>query len=181
MYLMRYLKTYIPTNVISITDGQIFLEEALFNSGVRPAINAGLSVSRVGGAAQPKAMKQFASRLRMDLAQHRELESFAQFGSDLDKATRDALNRGRKLTELLKQKRYDPKTVAEQVVAIFAANEGYMDDLDTERVPEFEKGLTACAYAQAPALCQVIESGQKLNPEQIAELRRVIEEFKKNF
>ena len=175
------ISAYIPTNVISITDGQIFLEEGLFNSGVRPAINAGLSVSRVGGAAQPKAMKQFASRLRMDLAQHRELESFAQFGSDLDKATRDALNRGRKLTELLKQKRYDPKTVAEQVVAIFAANEGYMDDLDTEKVPEFEQGLTAYAYAQAPDLCQVIESGAKLDKEQIGQLHQLIQEFKKNF
>ena len=175
------ISAYIPTNVISITDGQIFLEEGLFNAGVRPAINAGLSVSRVGGAAQPKAMKQFAGRLRMDLAQHRELESFAQFGSDLDKATRDALNRGRKLTELLKQKRYDPKTVAEQVVAIFAANEGYMDDLDTEKVPEFERGLTACAYEQAPDLCQVIESGAKLDQDQIQRLRRLIEEFKKNF
>jgi len=175
------ISAYIPTNVISITDGQIFLEEALFNSGVRPAINAGLSVSRVGGAAQPKAMKQFASRLRMDLAQHRELESFAQFGSDLDKATRDALNRGRKLTELLKQKRYDPKTVAEQVVAIFAANEGYMDDLETESVPAFEAGLTAYACEQAPELCQVIDSGAKLNEEQIKELRRVIEEFRKSF
>ena len=172
---------YIPTNVISITDGQIFLEEGLFNSGVRPAINAGLSVSRVGGAAQPKAMKQFASRLRMDLAQHRELESFAQFGSDLDKATRDALNRGRKLTELLKQKRYDPKTVAEQVVAIFAANEGYMDDLDTEKVPEFERGLTAYAYEQASDLCQAIESGAKLDKEQIQQLHQLTEEFKKNF
>ena len=175
------ISAYIPTNVISITDGQIFLEEGLFNSGVRPAINAGLSVSRVGGAAQPKAMKQFASRLRMDLAQHRELESFAQFGSDLDKATRDALNRGRKLTELLKQKRYDPRTVAEQVVAIFAANEGYMDDLDTEKVPEFEQGLTAYAYAQASDLCQAIESGAKLDQNQIGQLRELIEEFKKDF
>ena len=175
------ISAYIPTNVISITDGQIFLEEGLFNSGVRPAINAGLSVSRVGGAAQPKAMKQFAARLRMDLAQHRELESFAQFGSDLDKATRDALNRGRKLTELLKQKRYDPRTVAEQVVAIFAANEGYMDDLDTGKVPEFEQGLTAYAYAQASDLCQAIESGAKLDQNQIGQLRELIEEFKKDF
>ena len=175
------ISAYIPTNVISITDGQIFLEEGLFNAGVRPAINAGLSVCRVGGAAQPKAMKQFAGRLRMDLAQHRELESFAQFGSDLDKATRDALNRGRKLTELLKQKRYDPKTVAEQVVAIFAANEGYMDDLDTEKVPEFERGLTAYAYEQASDLCQAIESGAKLDKEQIQQLHQLTEEFKKNF
>ena len=175
------ISAYIPTNVIYITDGQIFLEEGLFNAGVRPAINAGLSVSRVGGAAQPKAMKQFAGRLRMDLAQHRELESFAQFGSDLDKATRDALNRGRKLTELLKQKRYDPKTVAEQVVAIFAANEGYMDDLDTEKVPEFERGLTAYAYEQSSDLCQAIESGAKLDKEQIQQLHQLTEEFKKNF
>lgn len=175
------ISAYIPTNVISITDGQIFLEEGLFNSGVRPAINAGLSVSRVGGDAQPKAMKQFASRLRMDLAQHRELESFSQFGSDLDKATRDALNRGRKLTELLKQKRFDPRTVAQEVVAIFAANEGYMDDLETEQVSEFERRLTDYAYEKAPELCRDIDEGRKLDQEQIQELRSLIEEFKGDF
>jgi F-type H+-transporting ATPase subunit alpha len=175
------ISAYIPTNVISITDGQIFLEESLFNSGVRPAINAGLSVSRVGGAAQPKAMKQFASRLRMDLAQHRELESFAQFGSDLDKATRDALNRGRKLTELLKQKRYDPRTVAQQVVAIFAANEGYMDSLNDKEVSEFEDGLVAYAYNNAPELCAAIDGGAKLNDEQIGQLRQLITDYKENF
>lgn len=175
------ISAYIPTNVISITDGQIFLEESLFNSGVRPAINAGLSVSRVGGDAQPKAMKQFASRLRMDLAQHRELESFSQFGSDLDKATRDALNRGRKLTELLKQKRFDPRTVAQEVVAIFAANEGFMDDLETQQVPEFERRLTDYAYEKAPELCSAIDGGQKLDKEQIAQLRQVVENFKGDF
>ncbi len=175
------ISAYIPTNVISITDGQIFLEESLFNSGVRPAINAGLSVSRVGGDAQPKAMKQFASRLRMDLAQYRELESFSQFGSDLDKATRDALNRGRKLTELLKQKRFDPRTVAQEVVAIFAANEGFMDDLDTKLVPEFESRLTAYAYENAPELCSAIDGGKKLDKEQIDQLRRTIEKFKEDF
>ena len=175
------ISAYIPTNVISITDGQIFLEESLFNSGVRPAINAGLSVSRVGGDAQPKAMKQFASRLRMDLAQYRELESFSQFGSDLDKATRDALNRGRKLTELLKQKRFDPRTVAEEVVAIYAANEGFMDDLETGQVPEFERRLTAYAYENAAQLCAVIDGGKKLDKDQIAHLRQVIENFKKDF
>lgn len=175
------ISAYIPTNVISITDGQIFLEESLFNSGVRPAINAGLSVSRVGGDAQPKAMKQFASRLRMDLAQYRELESFSQFGSDLDKATRDTLNRGRKLTELLKQKRFDPRTVAQEVVAIFAANEGFMDDLDTEKVPEFESGLTAYAYENAPELCRAIDGGAKLDNEQIDRLRQVIQSFKRDF
>lgn len=175
------ISAYIPTNVISITDGQIFLEESLFNSGVRPAINAGLSVSRVGGAAQPKAMKQFASRLRMDLAQHRELESFAQFGSDLDKATRDALNRGRKLTELLKQKRYDPRTVSQQVVAIFAANEGYMDDLETEQVPVFEQRLTAYVQEHDGELCKAMDDGQKLDKDQIARLHELIKEFKKDF
>ena len=175
------ISAYIPTNVISITDGQIFLEESLFNSGVRPAINAGLSVSRVGGDAQPKAMKQFASRLRMDLAQYRELESFSQFGSDLDKATRDTLNRGRKLTELLKQKRFDPRTVAQEVVAIFAANEGFMDDLDTEKVPEFESGLTAYAYENAPELCRAIDGGAKLDNEQIDRMRQVIQSFKRDF
>lgn len=175
------ISAYIPTNVISITDGQIFLEESLFNSGVRPAINAGLSVSRVGGAAQPKAMKQFASRLRMDLAQHRELESFAQFGSDLDKATRDALNRGRKLTELLKQKRYDPRTVSQQVVAIFAANEGYMDDLETEQVPAFEQRLTAYVQERDRELCKAMDDGQKLDKDQIARLHELIKEFKKDF
>lgn len=175
------ISAYIPTNVISITDGQIFLEESLFNSGVRPAINAGLSVSRVGGDAQPKAMKQFASRLRMDLAQYRELESFSQFGSDLDKATRDTLNRGRKLTELLKQKRFDPRTVAEEVVAIFAANEGFMDDLGNQQVPEFERRLTAYAYENAPELCAAIDGGKKLNDEQIQQLRQLIENFKGDF
>ena len=148
---------------------------------MRPAINAGLSVSRVGGDAQPKAMKQFASRLRMDLAQHRELESFSQFGSDLDKATRDALNRGRKLTELLKQKRFDPRTVAQEVVAIFAANEGFMDDLETQQVPEFERRLTDYAYEKAPELCSAIDGGQKLDKEQIAQLRQVVENFKGDF
>ena len=175
------ISAYIPTNVISITDGQIFLEESLFNSGVRPAINAGLSVSRVGGDAQPKAMKQFASRLRMDLAQYRELESFSQFGSDLDKATRDTLNRGRKLTELLKQKRFDPRTVAEEVVAIFAANEGFMDDLENQQVPEFERRLTAYAYENAPELCAAIDGGKKLNDEQIQQLRQLIDNFKGDF
>lgn len=175
------ISAYIPTNVISITDGQIFLEESLFNSGVRPAINAGLSVSRVGGDAQPKAMKQFASRLRMDLAQYRELESFSQFGSDLDKATRDALNRGRKLTELLKQNRYAPRTFAQEVVAIFAANEGFMDDLETEQVAAFEMRLTAYVNVMAPEICQAIDSGAKLDEGQIEKLRQTIATFKTDY
>lgn len=175
------ISAYIPTNVISITDGQIFLEESLFNSGVRPAINAGLSVSRVGGDAQPKAMKQFASRLRMDLAQYRELESFSQFGSDLDKTTLDALNRGRKLTELLKQKRYAPRTFAQEVVAIFAANEGFMDDLENEQIADFEERLTAYVNVMAPEICQSIDGGVKLDKAQIELLRQTMAAFKTDY
>ena len=175
------ISAYIPTNVISITDGQIFLDEDMFNSGNRPAINAGLSVSRVGGAAQPKAVKQFSSRLRMDLAQHRELEAFAKFGSDLDKATQDALNRGRKVTQLMVQKRYSPETTAEQVASVFAANEGFLDDLELEEILPFQKGLTAYAYEKAPELCRHIDGGGKLDDGQIASLRGLITEFKQEF
>ena len=135
------ISAYIPTNVISITDGQIFLETDLFNSGVRPAINVGLSVSRVGGSAQLGAMKQVAGRLRMDLAQYRELAAFSQFGSDLDKATRDTLHRGDRMTELLKQGQFAPMEAADQVVSIFAASEGYADDVELADIARFEKEL----------------------------------------
>ena len=128
------VSAYIPTNVISITDGQIFLETALFNSGVRPAINAGISVSRVGGAAQTKGIKQVAGKLRLDLAQFRELEAFAQFASDLDAATKKQLLRGQKLTEVLKQPQYKPLTVAQQVTILFAANEGFLDEVDNKKI-----------------------------------------------
>ena len=175
------ISAYIPTNVISITDGQIFLDNDMFNAGDRPAINAGLSVSRVGGAAQPKAMKQFAARLRMDLAQHRELEAFAQFGSDLDKSTRDALNRGRKVTAMLVQPRYGPETVAEQVAAIFAVNNGYVDELDESLIADFRVGLGRYLYLQDAELARYIDGGGKLSEEQTERLRAIIEQFKADF
>ena len=134
------VSAYIPTNVISITDGQIFLESALFNSGVRPAINAGISVSRVGGAAQTKGIKQVAGKLRLDLAQFRELEAFAQFASDLDAATKKQLLRGQKLTEVLKQPQYKPLSVAQQVTILFAANEGFLDDIDNKNINDYKNG-----------------------------------------
>ena len=175
------ISAYIPTNVISITDGQIFLEEELFNSGIRPAVNPGLSVSRVGGAAQLGAMKQVSGRLRMDLAQHRELEAFAQFGSDLDKATRDALNRGRKVTELLKQKQYSPMDAADQVIAIFAANEGFIDNIDIKSVSRYERELIPFIHSSWPELTAIIDSGKKLSDEQRSKLRELISEFGRNF
>jgi F-type H+-transporting ATPase subunit alpha len=135
------LSAYIPTNVISITDGQIFLETDLFNSGIRPAINVGLSVSRVGGSAQIKAMKQVSGTLRLDLAQFRELAAFAQFGSDLDKATQQQLARGEKLVEILKQPQYAPMAVEKQVVLVYAATQGYCDELPTKSLGQYEKEL----------------------------------------
>jgi F-type H+/Na+-transporting ATPase subunit alpha len=135
------VSAYIPTNVISITDGQIFLETDLFNAGIRPAINVGISVSRVGGDAQIKAMKQVAGRMKLDLAQFRELAAFAQFGSDLDAGTRATLDRGTRVQEVLKQPQYDPQPVAKQIAMIFAVNEGHLDDIPVERIDEFERGF----------------------------------------
>ena len=175
------ISAYIPTNVISITDGQIFLESDLFHSGVRPAINVGLSVSRVGGAAQIGAMKQVAGRLRVDLAQYRELASFAQFGSDLDKATRDTLHRGARMTEILKQKQYSPMSAADQVIAIFAASEGYTDDIELVDIARFEAEVIDYVNRNYPELNAEILSGKKLSGEQQAKLRGCIEEFKKTF
>ncbi len=172
------ISAYIPTNVISITDGQIFLETDLFNAGVRPAVNVGLSVSRVGGSAQLGAMKQFAGRLRMDLAQYRELAAFSQFGSDLDKATRDTLHRGDRMTELLKQPCYAPMSAADQVISIFAASEGYADDVDIADIAQFERELVAFVNAHYPAINGEIMSGKKLSADSVAKLRAVIEEFK---
>ena len=175
------ISAYIPPNVISITDGQIFLETDLFHSGVRPAINVGLSVSRVGGAAQLGAMKQVAGRLRMDLAQYRELASFAQFGSDLDKATRQTLDRGAHMTELLKQPQYSPLDAADQVIGIFAAAEGYTDEIAMENMARFESELVETVHRAIPELADEIRSGKKLKPERLTQLRGVIEEFKKTF
>ncbi|MBQ9046082.1 MAG: F0F1 ATP synthase subunit alpha [Oscillospiraceae bacterium] len=175
------ISAYIPTNVISITDGQIFLETDLFHSGVRPAINVGLSVSRVGGAAQLGAMKQVAGRLRMDLAQYRELASFAQFGSDLDKATRRTLDRGAHMTELLKQPQYAPMDAADQVIGIFAAAEGYTDEIAMADMARFERELIETVRREIPELDGEIHSGKKLAAERLTQLRGVIEEFKKTF
>ena len=175
------ISAYIPTNVISITDGQVFLETDLFNSGMRPAINVGLSVSRVGGSAQLGAMKQVAGRLRMDLAQYRELAAFSQFGSELDSATLAALQKGSRMTELLKQKQYSPMEVADQVISIFAVNEGYADDVEVKDILRYEEELIAYVKKHDPALRDEIMSGGKLSTEQLEHLRSVILEFKKTF
>ncbi len=175
------ISAYIPTNVISITDGQIFLETDLFNAGVRPAINVGLSVSRVGGSAQLGAMKQVAGRLRMDLAQYRELAAFSQFGSDLDKATRATLHRGDRMTELLKQPQYTPMEAADQVISIFAASEGYADDVELKDIARFEADLVPYVNRHYPALRGEIMTGKKLSQESLAKLRSVIEDFKQAF
>lgn len=175
------ISAYIPTNVISITDGQIFLETDLFNSGVRPAVNVGLSVSRVGGSAQLGAMKQVAGRLRMDLAQYRELAAFAQFGSDLDKATQATLHRGDRMTELLKQPQYAPMEASDQVVAIYAVNEGFADGLELKDVARYEKGLLPFVHQSWPELEGIILSARKLTKEELQRLREIIGEFTKDF
>ena len=175
------ISAYIPTNVISITDGQIFLESDLFHSGVCPAINVGLSVSRVGGAAQLGAMKQVAGRLRVDLAQYRELASFAQFGSDLDKSTRDTLHRGARMTEVLKQGQYVPMSAADQVIAIFAVSEGYADDLELSDVARFESELIDYVNRSYPEFQGEVLSGKKLSADQQAKLKECIVNFKKTF
>lgn len=175
------ISAYIPTNVISITDGQIFLESDLFYSGIRPAINVGYSVSRVGGAAQIKAMKKIAGTLRLDLAQYRELAAFAQFGSDLDKATQRQLARGIRLTELLKQKQYQPLAVEKQIVAIYAGTKGFLDDLEVEDIGAFESGLNEfMAASKAEILTAITETGV-LNEETETALREAIVEYKERF
>ena len=171
---------YIPTNVISITDGQIFLESALFNSGVRPAINAGISVSRVGGAAQTKGIKQVAGKLRLDLAQFRELEAFAQFASDLDAATKKQLLRGQKLTEVLKQPQYKPLSVAQQVTILFAANEGFLDDIDNKNINDYKNGWFEYFEANMPELSKRLNEGAKLSEEDIEALKVQLETYGKN-
>ncbi len=175
------ISAYIPTNVISITDGQIFLETDLFNSGVRPAVNVGLSVSRVGGSAQLGAMKQVAGRLRMELAQYRELAAFAQFGSDLDKATQATLHRGDRMTELLKQPQYAPMEASDQVISIFAVSEGFADSLELRDVARFEAELLPFVRQKWPQLEGEILSGRKLSKEELQRLREIIAEFKESF
>ncbi len=172
---------YIPTNVISITDGQIYLEPDLFNKGVRPAINVGLSVSRVGGAAQIKAMKQVAGTLRLDLAQFRELEAFVQFASELDKATQQTINRGMRLVELLKQEPYNPLPVEKQIVAIFAGTNGYLDDLPVESVRKFEKELYAFLDKERPDILQEIREKKALDDELRQKIKEALDTFKSRF
>ncbi len=175
------VSAYIPTNVISITDGQIFLETGLFNSGIRPAINAGISVSRVGGAAQTKAIKQVAGKLRLDLAQFRELEAFAQFASDLDKATQDQLLRGQKLTDVLKQPQYEPLNVAKQVSILFAVNEGFLDDLDAKKITQFKKDWYEYFEANMSDLESNLNNGAALSDEDKMALKEALSKFKNDF
>ena len=175
------VSAYIPTNVISITDGQIFLESDLFYSGVRPAINVGISVSRVGGSAQIKAMKQVAGTLRLDLAQFRELAAFAQFGSDLDKATLAQLNRGQRMVELLKQDQYVPMRVEHQVLVIFAGTNGYVDDVPVNAVKRFEAEMLKFASSKHADLLKDIATKKQIDDELRSRVKAVLEEFKKSF
>ena len=175
------VSAYIPTNVISITDGQIFLETELFFQGIRPAVNVGISVSRVGSAAQIKAMKQVAGTIKLELAQYREMAAFAQFGSDLDASTQQLLNRGSKLTELLKQGQYSPLKVEEQVVSIFAGVKGFLDDIDNSKIKDFEDQLLSSIKSQASDILSNIVSSGKLDEANEAKLKDFITNFKKEF
>ena len=175
------VSAYIPTNVISITDGQIYLETNLFNSGIRPAIDVGLSVSRVGGNAQIKAMKKVAGTLRLDLAQYRELEAFAKFGSDLDKATLAQLTRGERMVEILKQNQYVPMTVERQIAIIFAASKGYLDDIEIEKVSEFESNLFDYLEANASDQLSSIKESGDLSDDTSKSLDKLISDFKNSF
>ena len=174
------ISAYIPTNVISITDGQIFLETDLFNSGFRPAINAGLSVSRVGGSAQIKAMKQVASRVKLELAQYNELLAFAQFGSDLDKATREQLNRGERIMEILKQAQYKPYEVEDQVLVFYAATHGKLDDIDIEDVRNFEEEMLQSARNTTDLLKHIKEQ-KTITADIEKEIEDFLTQFKKDY
>ena len=174
------VSAYIPTNVISITDGQIFLETELFNQGIRPAVNVGLSVSRVGSAAQTKAMKKVAGSIKLELAQYREMAAFAQFGSDLDASTQKLLNRGSKLTELLKQNQYSPLTMAEQVIIIFSGVKGYLDDLETSNIREFENKLVDKIKNENNDILTFIQENGKIDEKTERNLIEVIENIKRN-
>lgn len=171
------VSAYIPTNVISITDGQIFLETELFYKGIRPAINVGLSVSRVGSAAQIKGMKQVAGSLKLELAQYREVAAFAQFGSDLDASTQHLLNRGEKLTELLKQKQFVPVPVEEQVCILFAGVRGHLDKMMTSEIGKFERLFIEHLKSKHAHIIEGVRTNKMLTDKAIAELRQIIEEF----
>ena len=174
------VSAYIPTNVISITDGQIFLESNLFNAGQRPAINAGISVSRVGGAAQTKGIKQVAGQLRLDLAQYRELAAFAQFASDLDPATRAQLLKGEKLTQILIQPQYNPLSVAKQVSILFAGNEGYLDDIENKDIPAFKEQWFEYFTSNMSELDEKLNKGAALDDADKENLRNNLKDFKEN-
>jgi len=173
------VSAYIPTNVISITDGQIFLETELFNQGIRPAVNVGLSVSRVGSAAQTKAMKKVAGSIKLELAQYREMAAFAQFGSDLDVTTQKLLNRGSKLTELLKQDQYSPMTVAQQVIAVFSGVRGFLDKVQLSEIKNFEKQVYEEVKSSSPEIIDSINNTGKLDEEIEKKLTSIIEQFQK--
>ena len=173
------VSAYIPTNVISITDGQIFLETELFNQGIRPAVNVGLSVSRVGSAAQTKAMKKVAGSIKLELAQYREMAAFAQFGSDLDASTQKLLNRGSKLTELLKQDQYSPMPVAQQVIAVFSGVRGFLDDVEISEIKNMEKAIYEEVKSSNPEIIESINGTGKLEADVDKKLTEVIEKFKK--
>ena len=172
------VSAYIPTNVISITDGQIFLETELFNQGIRPAVNVGLSVSRVGSAAQTKAMKKVAGSIKLELAQYREMAAFAQFGSDLDAATQKLLNRGSKLTELLKQSQYSPMTVADQVISVFTGVKGYLDDVELKDIKKFETQIIEKIKSDKPEIIENITKSGKLDEETEETLKNIIQTYK---
>jgi F-type H+-transporting ATPase subunit alpha len=175
------VSAYIPTNVISITDGQIYLEPNLFNAGIRPAINVGISVSRVGGNAQIKAMKKVAGRLRMELANYRELEAFAKFGSDLDKATQQALRRGSRLVELLKQGQYVPMPVEKQVISLFLGTNGYLDEVAIEKLQRFEREFIELMDARYPELLQAIAESKDIVKEVEEKLHVIAKDFLQKF
>jgi F-type H+/Na+-transporting ATPase subunit alpha len=175
------VSAYIPTNVISITDGQIFLETDLFNSGVRPAVNVGISVSRVGGSAQIKAMRQVAGTLKLELAQYRELAAFAQFGSDLDKATQNQLNRGKRLVEILKQDQYQPLPFSKQILIIYAGTNGYLDDLEVEQVRPFTDELNKYVESMNPKLLDAIMQKKTIDDAMKADIEKTLKEFKQRF
>jgi len=175
------ISAYIPTNVISITDGQIFLESDLFHAGTRPAINVGLSVSRVGGDAQMGAMKQVAGQLRMNLAQYRELAAFSQFGSDLDKTTLSTLNRGRHMSEVIKQGQFEPMSVPDQVIQIIAASEGFTDDVPIEKMQDFETNVIDYIKLNFPEYEAEVMTGKKLGKDSMAKVRNLIQEFKESY
>ncbi len=175
------VSAYIPTNVISITDGQIYLEAGLFYAGVRPAINVGLSVSRVGGAAQIKAMKQVAGMLRLELAQYRELEAFAKFGSDLDKATLAQINRGMRLVELLKQPQYQPMPVEKQIMSIYAGTRGFLDPIPVEKISEYEQQMLAFIESKYPEILAEIKEKKEISDELDAKMKKALEEFAEVF